>query len=215
MNMQTLSSFLEHGGFTSILIIVTALALIGLSIDRLSLLFLQMTFNSEATMDKLRELILKKAYSQAVQLCNLQGKNPELAVVRAGLIAAENGREAMKSALGESILKVTQQCERRLPYISLIASSATLLGLLGTISGLIKTFSGLASADAAEKSKLLGGGIAEAMNATAMGLLIGLGAMVVHTICISKTDELVAKAQRAALSFSTWIEHAERIRKNG
>lgn len=97
----------------------------------------------------------------------------------------------------------------------MIASAATLLGLLGTISGLIKTFSGLAAADAAEKSKLLGSGIAEAMNATAMGLFLGLIAMFIHTLCVSRADHLIAKAQSAALNLCNWIEEAERFKKHG
>ncbi len=215
MGISSFTAFLDHGGFTSILIIFTALTLFGITVERLFVLYMKMSFNSESTLDKLRDMILKRAYNQAFQLCNTQESNPELNVIKSGLLAVESGREAMKSALNESVLEVTQQCEHRLPYLSLIASSATLLGLLGTISGLIKTFAGLAAADGAEKSRLLGNGIAEAMNATAMGLLIGLAAMVAHTICVSRTDYLVAKAQRAALSFCTWIEQAERAKKHG
>lgn len=215
MTLESFLAFIEHGGFASVLIVVSALMLLLISAERAYQLYYAMSYDSHKTMLAIRELVLTRKYSQAVQVCNRQLSNPELVVVRSGLIAVENGREAMKSALSASLVRITNQCEKRLPYLSLIASGATLLGLLGTISGLIKTFAGLASADAAEKSRLLGSGIAEAMNATAAGLIIGLAAMVVHTICVSRADDLVAKAQSAGLSLWSWVEESERTKING
>jgi hypothetical protein len=90
---------------------------------------------------------------------------------------------------------------------------ATLLGLLGTISGLIKTFASIANADPAEKAKMLGLGISEAMYATAAGLGVGITAMVVHTLCVSKGESIIGDAQDIGLKVITWIEQSERVNK--
>ena len=95
-------------------------------------------------------------------------------------------------------------------FVALIAAVSTLLGLLGTISGLIKTFAALAKADASQKGELLGLGISEAMYATAAGLIVGIAAMVVHTLCVSKGDDIVGQTQSTAYNFMTWIEESER-----
>jgi biopolymer transport protein ExbB len=154
--------------------------------------------------------VMSRQYAQAVQLCNQQETYPELAVIHSCLANVDAGREAMRSAVSETVLRLSQTCEKRLSYLALIASGATMLGLLGTISGLIKTFSGIATSDAAEKARLLGIGIAEAMNCTAAGLIIGVLAMVFHTICAARADRMVGQAQAAGFGLWTWIEQAER-----
>ncbi|MBY0469935.1 MotA/TolQ/ExbB proton channel family protein [bacterium] len=209
-----LQVLLEHGGFASYLIIGAGTVLIIISFERLATLFMRMSYNVRGSVDAIRSLILNKRYTDAIQICNKQPNAPEMGVMKAGLTAMENGREAMKSALGGAILEVSHKCEARIGYLALIANVATLLGLLGTISGLIKTFASLGDADAASKAKLLSVGISEAMYATAAGLGVGITAMVVHTICMAKSDAIVGDAQDAGLKLVTWIEQSERVRKS-
>jgi biopolymer transport protein ExbB/TolQ len=48
------------------------------------------------------------------------------------------------------------------------------------------------------------------MYSTAAGLIVGIAAMVVHTICVSKSDSIVGKAQDVGYKVITWIEQSER-----
>lgn len=208
--MTALSTLIEHGGFAAYLIFLAGLCLVIIGLERLITLFARMSFNVKGSIMAIRGLILDKKYTDAIQICNKQPNAPELSVIKAGLTAVENGREAMKSALGGAVLEVSHRCEARVGYLALIANVATLLGLLGTISGLIKTFAAIADADPAEKAKMLGLGISEAMYATAAGLGVGIIAMVVHTICVSKADSIVGDVQDTGLKVITWIEQSER-----
>ena len=208
--LQTLS---EHGGFAAWLIFGAGLALFIIGIERLSVLFFGMSYNVKGSLVTIRSLILDKRYTDAIQICDKQTNSPEMSVIKSGLVAVENGREAMKSALGGAVLEVSHKCEVRVGYLALIANVATLLGLLGTISGLIKTFASIANADPAEKAKMLGIGISEAMYATAAGLCVGIAAMVVHTLCVSKGESIVGDAQDTGLKVITWIEQSERVNK--
>jgi biopolymer transport protein ExbB/TolQ len=213
--IQYLSKFLEEGGIPASLILLTGVGMLVLSIERISYLFFRVSFDSRGVLDQIREQVLRRNYTQALQLCNQQPMNPELNVIKAGLMAVENGREAMKSSLSGAALQVSKDCETRIVYLSLIANGATLVGLLGTITGLIKTFAALANADASQKASLLGAGISEAMNSTAAGLIVGICAMFAHTVCVSKTDTIVGKSQKAGLNLISWIEQSERRTKNG
>jgi biopolymer transport protein ExbB len=202
--------FLIHHGAAGWMILIAGGFLVLLSIDRLYNLYVRLAFDSTNALDQIRQCVLNKDYVRALQVCNNDSSNPDLMVIKKTIVAAENGREAMKSALTSSVLDVSHACETRLSFLSLIASAATLLGLFGTILGLMTTFDALKSADAANKAQMLSAGISEAMNCTAAGLIIGIGAMVVHTICISKADAIVGKAQKAGLNLITWIEQSER-----
>ncbi|MCM2323814.1 MAG: MotA/TolQ/ExbB proton channel family protein [Oligoflexia bacterium] len=206
-------TLITQGGFATILIFIAAIVLLSVGSERLLTLFTKMSFDVGGSLETIRGLILEKKYTDALQVCNKQPNAPEMAVIKAGLTAVENGREAMKSALGGAVLEVSHRSEARVGYLALIANVATLLGLLGTISGLIKTFASIANADAAEKARMLGLGISEAMYATAAGLGVGILAMVVHTVCTSKADDIVGNAQDAGLKLVTWIEQSERASK--
>jgi biopolymer transport protein ExbB/TolQ len=212
MNMiQTLT---ENGGFAAYMIFCAGIILMIIGLERLVMLYGRMSYNVKGPIATIRGLVLEKRYTDAIQVCDKEPNSPEMSVVKAGLMAVENGREAMKSALGSEVLNVSHRCETRVGYLALIANVATLLGLLGTISGLIKTFASIANADPAEKAKLLGLGISEAMYATAAGLIVGITAMVVHTICVSKGESILSEAQDVGLKVITWIEQSERVKKS-
>jgi biopolymer transport protein ExbB len=208
--MQGLRIYIESGGIAAWLILLTGVFLVMIGFERIMYLYFTVSFDSGNVVQKIRELVLARKYTQAIQVCNQQTENPELLIIKSGILAAENGREAMKSALTSAVLDVSQRCDRRLSFISLVASAATLLGLFGTITGLIRTFTAMANADAGEKARMLGAGISEAMYSTAGGLIIGIAAMVCHTICVSKADGIIARGRQAAMNLVAWIEQSER-----
>jgi biopolymer transport protein ExbB len=213
--VSAIQTIIEKGGFASWFILISAGLLVVISLERLSFLYFAYSYRAKEALERVRQAVLKRDYTAAIQVCNGVKQAPELAVVRAGLLAVESGREAMKSSLGGAVLMITRNCEKRVSLIALIAGVSTLLGLLGTISGLIKTFEAIANADASQKGFLLGEGISEAMYATAAGLTVGIAAMIVHTLCTSKTDEIVGQSQGAGYQLITWIEESERSRNNG
>ncbi len=206
---KAIKLLMSHG-MSGYLILIAAVFCIVIAIDRLYYLYVKISLDAKAALILVQKEILSRNYNNALQICNNHKQVPELTVVREGLLAVENGREAMNSAISAAVLDVSRGCETRLSFLSLIASSATLLGLFGTIMGLISTFEAIANADPASKGRLLGNGISEAMYSTAGGVIVGVAAMIVHTICVSKSDVIVGKAQNAALSIVKWIEQSER-----
>jgi len=211
--MNAIQTLTEHGGFAAYLIFAAGLVLFVVAAERLTALYFRMSYNVKGSLGTIRGMVLEKRYTDAIQVCDKEPNSPEMSVVKAGLMAVENGREAMKSALGSEVLNVSHKCDIRVGYLALIANVATLLGLLGTISGLIKTFASIANADPAEKAKLLGLGISEAMYSTAAGLIVGITAMVIHTLCVSKGESILSEAQDVGLKVITWIEQSERVKK--
>lgn len=215
MNFGAFHFWLASGGLTAWLIIFAFGVLIVTSLERLYFLYMEYSFRSDESLGAVRQAVLQREYTKALQVCNAHPNSPDLTVVKAGLLAVEHGREAMKSALGGAVLEVTSRCEKRVSVIALIAGVSTLLGLLGTISGLITTFAALAQADASTKAALLGNGISEAMYSTASGLGLGIAAMVIHTLCTSKGDEIISNAQNSGYKLVTWVEESERSQATG
>lgn len=65
--------------------------------------------------------------------------------------------------------------ERRLPFLTILISSAPLLGLLGTVAGMLITFSGMASGSNAPIDTI-STGISKALVTTQAGLVIAIPA---------------------------------------
>ena len=91
-------------------------------------------------------------------------------------------------------------CERELNHLRRyrrvfngVATIAPLLGLLGTVFGLIRSFNDVASAGAMGRPDLLAGGFGEALITTAMGLLVAIPAMVLHSYFTSRVDRLAMR----------------------
>lgn len=208
--MAALKFWLEAGGAPAWTIVFSFVVLLVAGWERLNFLFFKYSFHANEALESIRQAVLAREYTKAIQICNAHPSAPDLMVVKAGLLAMEHGREAMKSAIGGAVLEVSRNVEKRVPIIALISGISTLLGLLGTISGLIKTFAALAVADASQKAMMLGNGISEAMYSTAAGLGLGIVAIVVYTLCTSKGDDIVGQAQGSGYKLVTWIEESER-----
>ena len=208
--VEFFKKFLGEGGMTAYVILGAGFSLAFLAYERITYLYFKLKPLPNQVLDQINQTILNRKYMEALQICNNLKDVPQIQVIKAGLMAVESGREAMKSSLGSAVVEVSKDCDRRIPLISLIASVATLLGLLGTISGLIKTFAAIAKADPKTKAELLGSGISEAMNSTAAGLVVGIAAMIVYTLCISKIEELISQSKKAGYDFVTLVEQSER-----
>ncbi len=78
-----------------------------------------------------------------------------------------------------------------------VATISPLLGLLGTVFGLIRSFNEVAAAGAMGRPDLLAGGFGEALITTAMGLLVAIPAMILHSYFISRVDRLAMRLDGA------------------
>jgi biopolymer transport protein ExbB len=84
--------------------------------------------------------------------------------------------EAVEKAMEEAAVEENTSGLKPINYLSIIASIAPMLGLLGTVSGMIKAFDKM-SFGGMGNPELLAGDIGEAMVTTAFGLLVGIPAM--------------------------------------
>jgi len=110
-------------------------------------------------------------------------------------------RSDIEYAMEEGLLEILPNIERRTPYLATFANIATLLGLLGTIIGLIAAFTAVANADPSQKATLLSQSISIAMNTTAFGLMVAIPLLLIHTVLLTKTTEIVDSLEMASVKF--------------
>jgi biopolymer transport protein ExbB len=79
-----------------------------------------------------------------------------------------------------------------LGVISAIGSNAPYIGLLGTVVGIMITFYTLGDVGAVDAKKIMVG-LALALKATAMGLVVAIPAIAFYTIALRKVERILTK----------------------
>ncbi len=161
-----------------------------LMIERIYVLFFKTKLNKEAVLAGLRERIFRGDVMGSIRFLSDQPQSPMTRILKAGLLEVRHGEEEVQAAMDEAAIHEMPYLEKRTGYLSMISNAATLLGLLGTVLGMITVFRAVASVSAADKSTMLSGGIAEAMNCTAYGLLTAIPPLVVYSLLQGRTQHL-------------------------
>ena len=98
-----------------------------------------------------------------------------------GLGALDRGAATVEEVIEGATALVRLRMERGLAFLGTLGNNAPFLGLFGTVLGIIRAFRDL-STNTLEGSQAVMAGIAEALIATAVGLLVALPAVAVFNL---------------------------------
>jgi biopolymer transport protein TolQ len=98
-----------------------------------------------------------------------------------------------------------RRLERGLPFLATTGSTAPFIGLFGTVIGIIAAFQSIGEAGQASLS-VVGPGIAEALVATAVGLLAAIPAMMAYNAFGGRIDGILAMLDRFSSQFQEDIK---------
>jgi biopolymer transport protein ExbB len=107
-------------------------------------------------------------------------KSAEAAIVAAGLARIAQGPAAVEEAMAGASAVQRMRLERRLGFLGTLGSNAPFVGLLGTVIGIVQAFEQLQVAGAGSGGGAMSGvmgAIAEALVATAIGLVVAIPAV--------------------------------------
>ena len=121
----------------------------------------------------------------------------EARVVLVGLRAYEKGPESVEDLMAGALGREKARYERRLGFLATMASNAPYIGLFGTVLGIVRSFRDLA-ANMAEASSAVMAGIAEALIATAVGLLVAIPAVIAFNAFKGRVKTAVTDCQLLA-----------------
>lgn len=121
----------------------------------------------------------------------------ETNVVLIGLRAYQKGPESVEDLIAGALGREKARYESRLGFLATLASNAPYIGLFGTVLGIIRSFRDLA-ANMADASSAVMAGIAEALVATAAGLLVAIPAVVAYNVFRGRVKDSVTSCQMLA-----------------
>lgn len=119
-------------------------------------------------------------------------------ITRAGLVRANPeayDAEAVEKAMEEASVEEVAGPFGVISYLSIIATLAPMVGMLGTVSGMIKAFRNIALGGMG-KPELLADNISEALITTAVGLVVGIPAMFAFFFFKSRYARLTSRLAR-------------------
>ncbi|MBN2719077.1 MAG: MotA/TolQ/ExbB proton channel family protein [Deltaproteobacteria bacterium] len=145
------------------------------------------TVNIDKIRNELSRLLNSGDFDGAARLL-AEHDSLETNVVLFGLKNHRLGPEAVEDLLAGATGKEQSRYDKRLNVLATVASNAPFIGLFGTVLGIIRAFNDLAG-NMSEASSSVMAGIAEALIATAVGLLVAIPAVVAYNIFKSRVKK--------------------------
>ncbi len=200
-----LAHFYIEGGPLMFVTLTVGLVGLGIAIERAIRYYGDFNFDHAAFMKKVRQYLVNDQVDDAIKFCSQQKKGLTPAIVKAAIERYGCDEELVKANVESAYLAMTPKVTIRLPYLSLIANCAVLLGLVGTVYGMISMFGGLGNVDAATKQAVMSSGIAEALHNTFQGLFIAVICMILHSILGAKAAHIVEELDQASSEAMDWV----------
>jgi biopolymer transport protein TolQ len=110
-------------------------------------------------------------------------------------------KERIEKAMGVTILRETDGLENQLGFLATVGSTAPFVGLFGTVWGIMNSFTAIAAQHNTTLA-VVAPGIAEALFATAMGLLAAIPAVIFYNRFVNEIARYTTRLDAFADEFS-------------
>lgn len=187
--------FIDRGGFMMYPLLLAALIALTVIIER------YVTFHKRFKMpaQQLRE-IMNQIQNQKLADANAKCRefsNPVAAVLTAGIEHFSNPVSEMELAMKNRAEEWVPLLEKRIEVLDTVITAAPLMGLLGTITGMMASFKVLSEKGVNEPNAITGG-VAEALIATATGLVIALFCLVAYNYLSAQIKVFIYQLESVA-----------------
>ncbi len=116
-----------------------------------------------------------------------------------------NNRTAVERALQIGVSEEMTRLERNMTWLATTATASPFIGLFGTVLGIIQAFMDLSSQQSTSL-KTVGPGIAEALIATAVGLMAAIPAAIFYNLLSTRIRDIGTRMDDFALEFLNMVE---------
>ena len=194
---ETLAKLLSAGG-------VVMIPLVLLSVVTLALIFVYLVTLRKNAVAGIRYMTTAEALLAKGDLTGLLAISNRHDDITARILSRTlEFLEANPRATDDQVREIAQTegsreaalLNQRAAWLADIATIAPMLGLLGTVFGMIRSFSVMANDVAASRPMLLAEGVAEALVATAAGLVIGIPAMAAYAWFRGKVQGMISEME--------------------
>ncbi|MDQ6950989.1 MAG: protein TolQ [Mariprofundales bacterium] len=119
---------------------------------------------------------------------------------KSGKLVAGSGLDGIRRALDAALSREMEGLSRHLAFLATVGSTAPFVGLFGTVWGIISAFQGIAMSKSTSLT-VVAPGIAEALIATAFGLVAAIPAVVAYNKFTSDLKRMASNMQQFSSEF--------------
>lgn len=193
---------LGGGTWVLALLIILSIASVAVMLERFRIYY-QGRFAEDAFISEVEPLLAKGAWPEAALCCETApGFEPQ--VLLAGVRQVPRGREAAAEAMEAERIRLGQLLEKRLGFLGTLGANAPFIGLFGTVLGIIHAFKDLALTEGGGGPAVMSG-IAEALVATAVGLLVAIPAVMAYNYFHRRLHTILERSQRLSRILLTYL----------
>ncbi|MBI4797012.1 MAG: MotA/TolQ/ExbB proton channel family protein [Deltaproteobacteria bacterium] len=205
MDLTKIMLNLALGGGTWVLglLIFLSIASVAVMLER-ARIFYRGRFAEETFVSEIEPLLAAGAWSEAAACCETApGFEPQ--VLLAGLRQVQRGRSAAEETMEAERIRLGQVLEKRLGFLGSLGANAPFIGLFGTVLGIIHAFKDLSLTEGGGGPAVMSG-IAEALVATAVGLLVAIPAVMAYNFFHRRLHTILERSQRLSRILLTYLK---------
>ena len=202
---QTMWERFKQSGAVGYLILLLEIAVLTLIIEAFINVNVNKVIPTDLTLD-LEDRIQSERIDDGIEICY---ENPGVMsnIVRAGLESPQDNIEEAKDSIDMAGDIETDNFLHRINFLSVFATIAPMLGLLGTVMGMVNVFGKVASQAALGNPEALAGGINMALLTTEYGLLVGIPAMFMYYYFKIRANKILLAVETGAKNLVKWRMH--------
>ena len=169
---QTIADVIKASGIIGLCIIALSVVALAIIIENFVSLKRDKLAPPEI-IDEIQALFDDEQYQEAMELCENE-PNYFTRVCGAGIAKIGHHFETMEKAIEEMGDEESIKLHQKIGWLSLIANTAPMMGLLGTVSGMVTAFNKIASSGGQASPAELADGISQALLTTMFGLIVAI-----------------------------------------
>lgn len=204
MDLTKMMLKLALGGGTWVLalLIILSIASVAVMLER-ARIFYRGRFAEEAFISEIEPLLAEASWPETAVCCETApGFEPQ--VLLAGLSQVHRGRQAAEEAMEAERIRLGQILGKHLGFLATMGANAPFIGLFGTVLGIIHAFKDLALTEGGGGPAVMSG-IAEALVATAVGLLVAIPAVMAYNFFNRRLHTILERSQRLSHILLTYL----------
>ena len=187
---------MKDGGPVMWLILLCSVVAVFIFLEKLFYLH-RVQINAGDLVRGLINVLKRNSIVEAISLCD-DTPGPAAHVLRAAILAYEDGEEDLRQAIDDAALGEIPRLEARMKIMATVGYITPLLGLLGTVLGMIVVFNEITSKGAMVNASDLSQGIGTALFTTAAGLCVAIPSFMAYNYLVSRIESITLDMEKAS-----------------
>ena len=186
---------------------ILLLSFVGITVvvERLLFIIRENGTREAQAVEKMLELVEKRDIAGALAI----GQKSKDFIARILVYTLNNKEYSMSNAFVRASGQELGRFSQGMATLDTVITAAPMLGLLGTVTGMMKTFGALGGGNLAAASGAITGGVAEALIATAAGLLIAIMALFPFNYLNARTEQAKQEVSDASHALEILVKKSE------